>query len=325
MTHKDFYILGIKVWSKKEVYNNEKVFLVFNTACFGDVLLCNSLVQNIKNVFPESRVIFVCDKNWEDIAKYQDGVDEVVICDKRGVHKGILGVLKFVREFKYKKPFASMLTYFNIRNLAIAWLLKSRFVLKPLSGKEELNIQFRHAKLLQTLTNKPIINYPIKYNLPNDIKNPIKEEKYITMCCITKNPTKDMPVDTALGIIEFFNTQTDYKVVLTGRGDNSAKYAEALEKKGANFVNLVNKTSLLELGAVLKGSKGLISCDTGTMHYGYSMGIPTIGIFYQPENVPVWAPRIEVYNNVLIISENQTAENIFNRSIKFMKDCEEIN
>ena len=61
----------------------EKVFLVFNTACFGDVLLCNPLCQNIKNIWPNSKVIFICDKNFKDVAKYQKGVDDVVIYDKK--------------------------------------------------------------------------------------------------------------------------------------------------------------------------------------------------------------------------------------------------
>ena len=64
--------------------DENKTFLVFNTACFGDVLLCNSLVQNIKIAFPNSKVLFVCDKPWVDVAKYQEGVDEVLVYDKKG-------------------------------------------------------------------------------------------------------------------------------------------------------------------------------------------------------------------------------------------------
>ena len=77
----------------------EKVFLVFNTACFGDSIVCNSLCQNIKRLYPESKLIFIADKPFYDVAKYQKDVDEVIVYDKKGVHKGFLGLLKFIHDF----------------------------------------------------------------------------------------------------------------------------------------------------------------------------------------------------------------------------------
>ena len=41
---------------------NSKIFLVFNTAYFGDVLLCNTLCQNIKLIYPDSKVVMVVNK-----------------------------------------------------------------------------------------------------------------------------------------------------------------------------------------------------------------------------------------------------------------------
>ena len=307
---KEFYLCGIKIFTKKEPFDNVKKIVVFNTACFGDVLLCNSLVQNIKNIFPESRVIFVCDKNWEDIAKYQEGVDEVIVYDKKGTNKGFGGMLKFIRNFKYKKPYASFITYRNERNYLIAKLLGSRFVLMPKKEEKELYIPLRETNLLQKLTNKKVQNLPIKYNLPNTIKNPLEGEKYVVLCCITKNPPKDMPIDTAIGLIRKINSETDCKVVLTGAGELCSQYAKELESSGVNFINLVNKTSLLELGAVLKGSIGLISCDTGTMHFGCANNVPTIAVFYEDFCVPIWAPKTELYR-IAIIDKEQNSENIF--------------
>lgn len=316
INRKDYYICGIKVYSKKESYNREKVFLVFNTACFGDVLLCNSLCQNIKAAFPNSKVVFITDKNWADVAKYQKDVDEVIVYDKRDIHKGFAGMLKFIQEFPYKKPFASFVTYKNERNYTIAKLLKSRFVNMCDSTDKEAYMPFRHAKLLQYLTHKKIQNLPIKYELPTNIKNPLEGEKYIALCCITKNPPKDMPINTAIDLINKINAETDCKVVFTGAGKLSEEYANNIANAGVNFINLVNKTSILELGAVLKGSVGLISCDTGTMHFGYSLGIPTVAVFYEAACVPVWSPRAELYNTI-VVDKEQTAENIF-KSYKYL-------
>lgn len=309
--HKDFYLCGIKICSTKELFNNKKVFLVFNTACFGDVLLCNSLCQNIKTIFPDSKVVFITDKNWAIAAQYQQGVDEVFVYDKKGIHKGFGGMFKFVKEFPYKNPFASFITYKNERNFLIAKLLKSRFVFLQISSDKKISTQLKHTMLLKDLTDRKIENLPIRYNLPAGIKNSLNGKKYIAMCCITKNPPKDMPLKTALELINKINSNTDYKVVLTGAGELSQKYAEDLKNAGADFINLVNKTSILELGAVLKDSAGLISCDTGTMHYGCALEVPTVAVFYDQSAISQWAPSSCLYNSKLI-SKKQNSENILN-------------
>lgn len=313
--HKDFYLCGIKVCSKKEVFDNSKVFLVFNTACFGDVLLCNSLCQNIKNIFPESKVVFVCDKKWEPVARNQEGVDDVIVYDKKGINKGLFGLLKFVKNFPYKNVYASLITYKNERNFVISKLLKSRFIISEKHNSDEVYKPLKHAKLLEGLTHKKIEKLPIKYNLPTNVRNPLEGENYVTLCCISKKPIKDMPLDTAVDLINIINKETGYKVALTGAGELSENYAQKLELAGVEFINLVNKTTLLELGAVLKGSAGLISVDTGTMHFANALGVPTVAVFYEKGTFPVWGPKSDWYDSV-IIENNQTAENIFREIMK---------
>ena len=320
---KDFYLCGIKVFSKRIKYDNVKNFVVFNTAYFGDVLLCNSLCQNIKNIFPESRVIFVCDKNWEDIAKYQKDVDEVVVYDKKGRNKGILGLLKFVKEFPYKNIYTSLITYKNERNYLVGKLLKSRFVIGTNKKYKNINVQKRHSLLIESLTNKPIINYPIKFNLLNGIVNPLQKiipnEKYITLCCVSKNPPKDMPLRMAIDLINKINSETDYKVVLTGAGEKSIKYTEELIKAGTKFINLVNKTTLLELGTVLKDSVGLISVDTGTMHYAYSLGVKTLCLFFRKNTTHLWGPQKNVYTNTIVLDNDFDISEIIGHFEKLRK------
>jgi ADP-heptose:LPS heptosyltransferase len=311
---KDYYLFGIKVFSKKIPYNNVKNFIVFNTACFGDVLLCNSLCQNIKNIFPESRIIFVCDKDWKDIAKYQESIDEVIVYDKKGKHKGLFGFFKFIKEFPYKDIYASLVTYKNERNIAVAKLLKSKFIFTQNNLNKKLPTQERHNLLLSPLTNKPIINYPIKFNLPDKVVNPlntiIANEKYIVLCCISKNPIKNIPIEIARDLINKIISSTDKKIVLVGVGKTSQEFATLLEKE-CNFINLVDKTNLLELGQVLKESDLLISVDTGTMHYAYSLGVKTLGIFFEEKTFDIWGPKKEIYPNTIVINKNINVDKIY--------------
>ncbi len=300
------------------IYKNQKdkklIFLVFNTACFGDVLLCNSLCQNIKLFYPDSKVVFIVDKPFYDAAKYQKDVDDVVIFDKKGVHKGFWGLIKFIFEFKYKHPFAAFITYKNFRNSIISTLLFSKHVIMVGNNFPIISMGKRHASLITKLTHKPFEDLPIRYEAPADIPQHLEEllfkgEKYIAINPITKRKDKNIPLSVLADLIKKINT-TDFKVVLCGRGKLALKYSKELRAKGCDFIDIVDKTTILELAQVLNNCKALISADTGTMHLGCALNIFTMVVFYETEKIEIWAPDKNLYNSV-IISENQTAENIY--------------
>ena len=297
----------------------EKVFLIFNTAALGDVLLCNSLCQNIHSNFLNSKVVFIVDKPYEDAAKYQQGADEVIIFDKTGEHKGFIGIYKFIKNFPYKKAYCSFIIYRNERNFLISMLLGSK---KTVMAKKaySISVQLAHTMLLKNLPDTKIKNLPIKYNVPLDILNGLNADNddYIVLCSVSKNPEKDMPPETAVSLVQRLNT-TPYKVFFTGAGSKAEKYAEILTENGCKFKNLVNKTSIKELSGVLKRCKCLISVDTGTMHMGCAVGCPVVSIFYRKHTVPVWAPNPELYKSIVIF-ENQTPENIYNQTLELLKN-----
>ena len=80
----------------------EKIFVIINSYLVGDMLLVNSLVQNIKRLYQNSKVIMLTNKTFYDLSKYQKDVDDVIIWDRHGEHKGILGMFKFIKNFPYK-------------------------------------------------------------------------------------------------------------------------------------------------------------------------------------------------------------------------------
>ena len=311
--YKEYYFCGIKVCTKQIPFDNSKTFLVFNTAYLGDVILCNSLCQNIKRAFPNSKVVFITSPSCKDVALYQDSVDDVVVYDKKGIHKGISGLIRFIKNFKYTNIYASFITYRSNSNRLLAKLLKSRFIQMGMKGNYPISSQMKHNLLLQPFTNKNIHNLPIKINLPEGIENKVKQisnDDYIVLCTTSKRIEKDMPVDTAADLINKITSETSYKVVFTGAGQSAVEYSEKLKAAGCDFIDLVNKTSILELGAVLKDAKGVISVDTGTLHYSLALNIPVCAVFYEDDKIANWAPDARIYKSVLV-DKHQTAQNIY--------------
>lgn len=90
-------------------------------------------------------------------------------------------------------------------------------------------------------------------------------------------------------------------VVVGGAEDRAA--AEEIVAKGRGL-NLAGRTSLIETAAVLAQSHLLISGDSGVLHLGVGLGVPTVSLF-GPGRARKWAPRGDchiVLNKELVCS-----------------------
>lgn len=309
---------------------DKKVFLVINLSFFGDVLLTNVLCQNIKLNYPDSKIVFLVNKPFYEAAKNQYCVDDVLVFDKRNEHKGFWGLLKFVLSCPYRnKIYAAFNMYDNDRGVILSFLLNAKrrisggvnffkFLLTdkfPWGGKY-YHMQDINAEYIKAMTgNEPEI-LPIRYlaNPQEDVlacslASKYKEQELVALCTVSKNKEKDMPIETAIEIINRY--KKDGKVVLfVGAGQACEDYVAELAKRGcSDFVNLVNKTSISSLANILKLCKVLISVDTGTMHLACAVDTPVAVVFYKTDMIEKWAPREFLYKSV-VIKDDYSSENI---------------
>jgi len=305
--------------SKKDT---QKIFLVFNTSHLGDTLLCNSLCQNIKQLFPDSKIVFIANKPFYEAAKYQKDVDEVIVFDKFGKHKGLFARLKFILNFPYKRADYAIVTYRNNTNSLIARLIMAKHLIECTTKHIPIPMQEHFINLLSHITNNKINKVPMKFEVTKDLPEQLADKfetgkKYISLCTLTNDTKKDIPFDTAKNIINILSDK-NYNVVLLGQGQNAYEYSKNLKQEGCNFIDLINKTTIKEAGAVLKNCDALISADTGIMHLACAVATPVVDVFYKKESITQWAPDGELYKSA-VISENQTAENICNTALKLIE------
>lgn len=311
--------------------NSEKIFLVVNLSFFGDVLLTNSLCQNIKLNYPDSKVVFLVNEPFYEAAKNQVGVDDVLVFDKRHKNKGLLGLLKFVFSCPYKnKIYASFVMYDNDRGNLISFLLGakirvaggvniSKFLVNKKHSHDDLSLihaQDTNGDFIKALTGKDAEVLPIKYitNPSEDVfacslASKYKGKDIVGLCTVSKNKEKDMPVDTAIEIINKYN-QEGKVVFFFGAGKDCVDYVNELHKRGCtDFENLVNATSISSLANIMKLCKVVISVDTGTMHLACAVGAPIAVVFYKPDMIEKWAPREFLYKSI-VIKDNYSTQNI---------------
>ena len=89
-----------------------------------------------------------------------------------------------------------------------------------------------------------------------------------------------------------------------GKGEFYGKYIDIMEHLNIQYLNFINKLSLIEAANVLKSCIGVISIDTGLMHMSYAMGGKTIALFYEKTLKERWAPDEQLYKNVKVLCDD---------------------
>lgn len=83
-----------------------------------------------------------------------------------------------------------------------------------------------------------------------------------------------------------------YQVVLVGGSEDIEGGGEIAA--GSAALNMTGKTSLPETASILKGATLLVSGDSGVLHIGVGLGVPTVSLF-GPGIAKKWAPRGELH------------------------------
>lgn len=308
-----------------------KTFVIVHSNFIGDNLLTNSLVQNIKRLYKNSKVISIVQPKMVDISKYQEGVDDVIVWDRKGKDKGFFKMLKFVFNFPYKNIYACFPIYGMDRPVMLSRLLGAKYVLCPLQktfsrlrnsiypiSKQDKTCQENFANLLKGITKEEIINEKIRYKVPK-IESEIIDKlpkNYNALVLTSTRKTKHIPLETACEILEKLKDET---FVLLGKSQVAKEYSDFLKEKNyPNLIDLSNKTTLLETFNIIKGAKSMITADTGLMHLACAVGTSFVSVFYENDTVE-YQPNEKMYN-CINITQNQTTDSIVGAFKKLNKE-----
>jgi heptosyltransferase I len=91
---------------------------------------------------------------------------------------------------------------------------------------------------------------------------------------------RDWPVARFVAVADHASAQ-GFRVVLTGGGsDRERQYAEAIAAGCRRpVIDLVGRTSLKELAAVIARSQGVVGPDSGPVHLASAFDVPAIGLY----------------------------------------------
>ena len=276
----------------------------------GDTVMASSFLTELKTRFPASRVDVIMEAGLTDLKYFIPVIDHMYPFSKKK-YSGLSGNYRFGRWISgYEKydlffclpsSFSSALAgFFTGSRVRVGYKTEGRAFLFSKSYKKtpHIHVLEEYVELLEKFTGEKIgykapefrFREPIDYPLPGD---------YVVLNACSGPPSRYIPVAKAVRIIKNIKQNFPFDIVLTGAPAEEAYLAEIVRDAGkdARVINLAGKTSIIELGWVLKNARAMVTTDSGNAHFANAFGTRAVVLF--GAGLP-W--RARPYNGKLIRS-----------------------
>ncbi|MFZ2863279.1 MAG: glycosyltransferase family 9 protein [Ignavibacteriaceae bacterium] len=277
--------------------NKEKILFI-QTAFPGDAILTLPALQMLKQANPDSLIDVLCIPGTKEIFESSESVDNLIVLDKKGIHKSIFKTYKFSGELSknnYSKVYSAHRSFrtalivlnlqveesFGFDNSSLMHVYKN--IVPYHFNKHEVQrnldlIGFEYDNLSWKI--KPIVNTTI------EVKSKVKEfilsnelnKGFIAVAPASIWNTKMYPAESYIKIIDHL-IDKENKVVLIGSKDEYEYLQTISEQCSKNVVNAAGKFSIVGSIELIKNAELLICNDSAPTHMGMAAGVKTLTIY----------------------------------------------
>ena len=275
--------------------------LIILMGSIGDVARGLCLVSQIKNNLPESRVTWLVEPTCSEVVRLHPQIYNMVVFNRP---RNILGIQDLYKDLSrehfdialdlqrhLKSGFFSFLSGakrrigFNRRNSGeFNWIFNNEHI--PYVN-DELDLPKVHHYLKFTeylgLPEPAFLDFGFscldeKSHLPNTVAKISKP--FIALVMGSSWESKDWFFEGYYGLVKYILSSMKWPVVLLGDGSQVSSATKLCQKLGSHeLINVVGKTSISELVAVLKAASAGVGPDSGPGHLAAAVETPYVALF----------------------------------------------
>ena len=251
-----------------------KNILAIRNDRFGEFLLNIPAMRALKERYPQARLSLAVNQGVCELAGAVECIDEAVAWDeiKKSLKKRkfdlcvILNPTKEAHWACFRAGIPVRVGYDRKWGFLLTHKLKDT---KHQGMRHEVDYNLELVALIGAKTLDKTIRIKVNDNLFKEFIG----QKVVAIHPFTSDPVKQWPVERFRELARRIVREMEVKVMLVGRAEDQNIEA------GNGIINMVNKTSLVELAALLKRCSLLVSCDSGPVHLAVSVGTPVVVLF----------------------------------------------
>jgi heptosyltransferase-2 len=279
-----------------------KRILITRTDRIGDVILSTPVFKAVREEYPDSYIAVMVRPYTSECVEGNPYINETIIYEKRGAHRGLYGSFKFAMEIKEKGFDLAIILHPTNRMNIITFLAgipervgydrKFGFLLtrrlphdKHLGEKHEADYTMDVVRSIGITPDQKALYIPIKREKRKSMRRKLAArgisdaDKLVSVHPSSSCPSKMWPPERFAGVADSLIRVYNIKIVLVGSGD-SARHARAMaDAMKSAAVDFTGETGIGELAWLLKRSALFISNDSGPVHISSAVGTPVIAVF----------------------------------------------
>jgi ADP-heptose:LPS heptosyltransferase len=278
----------------------------------GDVVRGLCLVEQIKRLYPQSRITWLVEPKWADLVRQHQLLDEVLVFDRANWKKGLPSLYRQLKKKHFdcvldlqrhlKSGFFSLLSRaryrigFHPKNCKeVNWLFNNHYIEYQNEYYPKI---FHYLKFIESLglPGTQHLDFGLS-NLDVQTLNPYLASQlapsYLVIILGSTWKTKEWFYPNYLTLVQGLLESTDLQIVLLdtkAKQEMASKLASEIDDP--RLLNLVGQTSVLELAAILKRAALAVGPDCGAGHLAAAVKTAYIGLFG-----PTSAKRTAPYGN----------------------------
>ncbi len=293
--------------------------LVVRTDRMGDVVLTTPFIKVLRRAYPAAHISILVTPATADLVNGNPYLDEVLVDERAGRHKGVLGALRLARDIRRGNFDAAFILHTKRRYNFACFLAgvpvrigyrndKMGFLLThPLKDIRHLGEKHESEYCLDVLKGVGIpadiedvlgMLVPVRKDADTWVLNwlnsqDVRSGEFIAVHPGASDPAKCWPAASFAALIDRLMDRYDLKVVLTGGPQTKAIAGEILRLCPKPVLDLTGRTSVAQSAALLSRCRLLISNDSGPVHLAAGVGAFVISLFLRDQpgiNPERWKP-----------------------------------
>lgn len=282
-----------------------KNILVIKMSSLGDIVHALPCLYELRKLYPEARISWLVEPQFQDILPGMPYLDEKIIFYKNNMKKmsllGKIGYLRDLRKQLHAYDFDLVIDLQGLMKSTLVALLTgcknrigycemregSRFFTKaicgPHAGEHVVQRYLDVMRYLGAKVNEAVFPMP-EFAKESETSKTILSQagvtgKYAVFFPGSRWLTKEWPIEYYAELAQKISDENIAVIIAGGKEDiGKGKKIKDIAQRDT-VIDLTGKTSINEVAALVKDTVVCLGGDTGPMHVAAAFGTPTISLF----------------------------------------------
>lgn len=255
--------------------------LIVKIGAIGDVVMATTMLSFLKATYPASEITWLCGVRVSSLIRATNLVDQVIEVEEEKLFKGSFVSKCFALFGVWNKLFGLEFDLVLTAHPDWRYALLTKFLRakerrlweRKVEGMYHALQYLRLAKGTEDITSERVIFPEIK-----DLPRWELEEPYLVVApggaknILADDEHRRWPIEYYAEVMKTI----ECKIVIVG-ADSDAWVRSFLPKD--RYLDLIGKTDLLDMVAILNNARLLLTHDSGPLHLGKLVKCPTIALF----------------------------------------------